>query len=65
MQPLIKHINQQLNTTVLSWTSLSGGDISSVYSLKTKDQDFVLKTNTQANASAMFRAEKLALESIA
>ena len=38
-------IEQRLSTTIFSMSRLSGGDINSVYSLKTAKGNFVVKLN--------------------
>ena len=54
-----------LQTSIKSYTSLSGGDISQVYLLEGKSQKYLLKVHKGARAEKMFRAEKEGLKSIA
>lgn len=65
MQQLLDFITQKIDSPILSCSALSGGDISNIYLLETRDQRFVLKTNRTQDALAMFQAEKMGLEAIA
>jgi len=65
MKPLIAYISKKINTPILHWSPLSGGDISTIYLLKTAQQHYILKTNTHPNALAMFQSERVGIEAIA
>ncbi|WP_262709580.1 fructosamine kinase family protein [Pontimicrobium aquaticum] len=49
----------------MSYKSISGGDISSAYNIKTQNQDYFLKVNGSSNASKMFSSERAGLNTIA
>ena len=65
MEQLIVHISKKINAPILQWSPLSGGDISTIYLLKTAHQRLILKINTHPNALAMFQAERVGIEAIA
>ena len=65
MKELLLYLTQKIGYPILSWSPLSGGDISNVYLLETQAQKFVLKTNATSQALAMFQTEKAGLEAIA
>lgn len=61
----ISHLTLHLENKILSCKSISGGDISSAYHIKTHKQDYFLKVNSNSNATDMFIAEKEGLDAIA
>ncbi|MEM6318364.1 MAG: fructosamine kinase family protein, partial [Bacteroidota bacterium] len=65
MSPLFRYIAAKLNSKILQFSSLSGGDISRVYLLETNQQSYVLKANSSSDGLAMFEAEKDGLAAIA
>ena len=65
MEQLVTYISKKINAPILQWSPLSGGDISTIYLLKTAHQRLILKINTHPNALAMFQAERVGIEAIA
>lgn len=61
----INHLTSHIEDKILCQKPISGGDISSAYYIKTQNQDYFLKTNSNSNASNMFIAEKEGLDAIA
>jgi fructosamine-3-kinase len=61
----IDFLSEKLHTTIKSYRSVSGGDISSAYLIKTPLERLFLKHNRNPNALDMFMAEKKGLETIA
>lgn len=61
----ISHLSSRLGSKILSYKSISGGDISSAYHIKTQNQDYFLKINSNKYASSMFITEKEGLDTIA
>lgn len=65
MQKSLKaHIEYLLCISIEKVHSLSGGDISQAYLLKTENEHFFCKVNHDGNAYKMFVAEKVGLEAI-
>ncbi|MGB7393883.1 MAG: fructosamine kinase family protein [Pricia sp.] len=62
---LKEHIEYLLCVNIDSVRSVSGGDISRAYLLKTETERFFCKVNYGENALGMFNAEKAGLEAIA
>lgn len=61
----ISIIEDQLNCKINRIDSISGGDISNAFKIKTKDQNsYFVKCNSNPKASDMFLREKQGLESI-
>ncbi|MFD1614887.1 fructosamine kinase family protein [Gelatiniphilus marinus] len=60
----IKHIEDILSAKVKNVITVSGGDISRAFKIETEIGHYFLKTNSNANAYNMFKAEKLGLENI-
>lgn len=58
---LIAHI---IGEQVQSFTPLSGGDISSVYKIRSVTRNYLVKTHTGSEAMDMFQSEKQALDYI-
>lgn len=65
MEELIAYISKKINLPIHQWSSLSGGDISTIYLLKTAHEQFILKINTHPNALVMFQGERVGIEAIA
>lgn len=61
----LDYISQILGKPIISFSALSGGDISKVYKLNTANHELLLKTHSGVQAYAMLSAEKLGLETIA
>jgi protein-ribulosamine 3-kinase len=64
MEVLKSHIEGILNTSIISFIPLSGGDISAVSKINTKTETYVLKYGRQDHA-ALFEAESKGLTLIA
>lgn len=64
MQTLSNHISDLLAEKILSFRSVSGGDISSAYKVDTEKRPYFLKVNNASFALDMFRAEQKGLEAI-
>ncbi len=64
MQELISHISDKIAEKVISYHSVSGGDISSAFLLKSEKRNYFLKVNTKPFAYTMFKAEQAGLEAI-
>lgn len=64
MQKLISYISTQIGEEILSFRSVSGGDISSAYQLQTETRKYFLKINANPFALAMFQAEQKGLQAI-
>lgn len=64
MENIIKHISEKINSEIIQFKSVAGGDISSAYLLKTKHQKFFLKVNSKSFAKKMFEEEKKGLLAI-
>ncbi len=62
---LKSHIEYLLGVNIESVQSVSGGDISKAYLLKTESERFFCKVNHGSQAHTMFLAEKIGLEAIA
>ncbi len=58
------YLSNLLNETITSISTVSGGDISQTYKLKTPHYNFFLKLNNSENAFTMFQAEANALKYI-
>lgn len=66
MQPdFLDYISQIIGERIISFSALSGGDISEVYKLTTKNNQFIVKAHNGKLAHDMLSAEKLGLECIA
>ncbi|HLF63165.1 MAG TPA: fructosamine kinase family protein [Saprospiraceae bacterium] len=61
---LHKLLAEVLSEEVFTYSSLSGGDISSVYRIETKDHRFVLKIKAGQDALPLFEAERTGLQAI-
>ncbi|MCK0178219.1 fructosamine kinase family protein [Flavobacteriaceae bacterium S0862] len=61
----ISHLTSRLESKILSYKSISRGDISSAYHIKTQNKDYFLKINSNKYASSMFIAEREGLDTIA
>lgn len=61
----IEYLSNLLNSKIEYLQSVSGGDISSAYLIKTSSHKYFLKINSNANASDMFLSEEKALTTIA
>ena len=61
----INFLSEKLHTTIKSYRSVSGGDISNAYLIETSLERLFLKRNRNPNALDMFMAEKKGLETIA
>lgn len=61
----IDFLSEKLHTTIKSYRSVSGGDISSAYLIETPSERLFLKHNRNPNSLDMFMAEKKGLETIA
>ncbi len=64
MQTLSNYISDLLAEKILSFRSVSGGDISSAYKVDTEKRAYFLKVNNAPFALDMFRAEQKGLEAI-
>lgn len=64
MDRLFSIITQRLDTTLLRYSPLSGGDISNTYLVETTHQRLVVKTNASAQAADMFHKEGVGLKAI-
>jgi len=64
MTELFAIIAEKLGVAVVRHQPLSGGDISNVFLLETAGQRFLLKSNSDLSAAAMFKAEVDALSAI-
>ncbi len=64
-QEFINHLSNLLELNIESIQSVSGGDISSAYVIKTSSENFFLKVNSNINALDMFLSEEKALKTIA
>ncbi|MFA7494476.1 MAG: fructosamine kinase family protein [Proteiniphilum sp.] len=64
MQTLSNYISDLLAEKILSFRSVSGGDISSAYKVDTEKRAYFLKVNNASFALDMFRAEQKGLEAI-
>ncbi len=61
---LREHIAHVIGEQVQNLTPLSGGDISSVYKVGTRTQNYLVKIHTGSEAMGMFQSEKQALDYI-
>lgn len=64
MQTLSNYISDLLAEKILSFRSVSGGDISSAYKVDTEKRAYFLKVNNAPFALDMFRTEQKGLEAI-
>lgn len=64
MQALISYISSCLNQEILTFRSVSGGDISSAYLLEAETKKYFLKVNNKSFALQMFHAEQKGLQAI-
>lgn len=64
MQTLSNYISDLLAEKILSFRSVSGGDISSAYKVDTEKRAYFLKVNNASFALDMFRTEQKGLEAI-
>jgi len=64
MKNLIDHLSSLIGEKIIHHKPVSGGDISSAFSLKTPKNHYFLKVNSKKTALAMFLAEKKGLETI-
>ncbi|WMI69926.1 fructosamine kinase family protein [Mangrovimonas sp. YM274] len=62
---IITYLSEQLNESILDFQSISGGDISQAYLLRTRDNSYFLKANKSPKALDMFQKEALGLKDIA
>ena len=62
---IIDHISEKLGESILNYRTISGGDISDAYLLRSTQNAYLLKVNSSEHAYAMFMSEKYGLESIA
>ena len=60
----LQYISEQIGIPVEDYKSISGGDISDAYLIKTKADNFFIKINRLVNALVMFEVEKAGLEAI-
>ncbi len=64
-QEFIEHLSNLLESKIENIQSVSGGDISSAYLVKTSSERFFLKVNNSSVALDMFLSEEKALNTIA
>jgi fructosamine-3-kinase len=64
MEVLTSHLEDILNTSIVSYRPLSGGDISAVFKIETKTGAYVLKCGT-AEKTSLFEVEAQGLDLIA
>jgi len=64
-QEFINHLSNLLESKTENIQSVSGGDISSAYVIKTSSENFFLKVNSNVTALDMFLSEEKALKTIA
>lgn len=64
MKNIIKHISEKINSNIVHYQSVAGGDISFAYLLETKTQRFFLKVNSKSFAKKMFEEEEKGLLAI-
>lgn len=57
-------LEEKISQEILEITSISGGDINEVYSIRTSDNILVLKKNNSSDFPQMFEKEKKGLEEI-
>lgn len=65
MKTLIDYLSNLIGDTIINYTPLSGGDISSTFKLESTQNTYFLKINASDDANAMFLTEKQGLETIA
>jgi fructosamine-3-kinase len=65
LKNLLNYLAELIGETITNYKPISGGDISNVFLLETKQNHFFLKVNSQKEAYTMFLAEKQGLEAIA
>lgn len=64
-QEFLEYLSNLLESKVESFQSVSGGDISSAYLIKTETEKYFLKVNSNPTALDMFLSEEKALKTIA
>ncbi|RPE00781.1 fructosamine kinase [Aureibaculum marinum] len=65
MKVFLNFLSEKLQTSILNYSSVSGGDISQAYVIHSEKQDYFLKTNTNTEAFLMFKKEKIGLTELA
>ncbi len=65
MESFINFLIKKLGISFLTYSPVSGGDISQAFLINTEKQDYFLKINSNPNALAMFIAEQKGLDFIA
>lgn len=61
---LLKYISELVGSEIVEYQPISGGDISHVYRLDTKDARVVVKASADISALKMFEAEQAGLQAI-
>ena len=64
MEVLKSHLEDILNTSIITYKPLSGGDISAVFKVETDTKSYVLKRGSK-NEASLFKAEAQGLDLIA
>ena len=65
MKNIIEYISEKIAEKIISHHSVTGGDISSAFLLKSEKRNYFLKVNSKPFAYKMFRVEQAGLEAIA
>lgn len=65
MKALVDHLSKLIGETISESKPISGGDISNAFLLKTSENHYFLKVNSNNNAHTMFLAEMTGLKAIA
>ncbi|MGI6048779.1 MAG: fructosamine kinase family protein [Petrimonas sp.] len=65
MNNIIEYICEKIAEKIISYHSVTGGDISSAFLLKSEKRNYFLKVNSKPFAYTMFHTERAGLEAIA